>query len=241
RFADDVDALRGFLAGPVEFADGVRVVAQPAPGSGVEVWVHGSSAGESARLAGRLGLRFGANYHVAPSGVLAAVEEYRAHFTPSAELARPHVIVSVDVIVAPTDAEARRLAAGYAEWVLSIREGQGAVPYPAPERATPVEALAPEQAAAVQDRLDTRFVGSPATVVAQLETLQRASGADELLGTTITHDHARRVDSYRLLAEAWHSGAFSASEDDTWRRTVTPDDGRETSLVTTAERRPARA
>ncbi|MET4156731.1 LLM class flavin-dependent oxidoreductase [Agromyces sp. PvR057] len=215
RFADDVDALRDFFAGPVRFADdsrpdGVTVQAQPATGNAVELWVHGSSAGESARLAGRLGLRFGANYHVAPSGVLAAVAEYRAHFRPSAELDRPHTIVSVDVVVAPTDAEARRLASGYAEWVLSIREGQGAVPYPRPENATPDAELSSIELDAVQDRLDTRFVGSPASVVAQLETLQRATGADELLVTTITHDHEARVASYRLLAEAW-SAASSAS------------------------------
>lgn len=216
RFADDVDALRDFFAGPVRYADehrpdGVTVEAQPATGTPVELWVHGSSAGESARLAGRLGLRFGANYHVAPSGVLAAVAEYRAHFSPSAELARPHTIVSVDVVVAPTDAEARRLASGYAEWVLSIREGQGAVPYPSPESATPDEALSSIELDAVRDRLDTRFVGSPASVVAQLETLQRATGADELLVTTITHDHEARVASYRLLAEAWQADVPAAA------------------------------
>ena len=55
----------------------------------------------------------------------------------------------------------------------------------------------------MQDRLDTRFVGSPETVVGLLETLQRVTGADELLVTTITHDHEARVASYRLLAEAW--------------------------------------
>lgn len=215
RFADDVDALRDFFAGPVRFADdsrpdGVAVQAQPATGTPVELWVHGSSAGESARLAGRLGLRFGANYHVAPSGVLAAVAEYRAHFRPSAELERPHTIVSVDVVVAETDAEAQRLARGYAEWVLSIREGQGAVPYPSPERATPDAELSSIELDAVQDRLDTRFVGSAASVVAQLETLQRATGADELLVTTITHDHEARVASYRLLAEAWNDVAAPA-------------------------------
>ncbi|MGI9823737.1 LLM class flavin-dependent oxidoreductase [Agromyces sp. Marseille-Q5079] len=218
RFADDVDALRDFFAGPVRYADdsrpgGVTVDAQPATGNPVELWVHGSSAGESARLAGRLGLRFGANYHVAPSGVLAAVAEYREHFRPSTELERPHTIVSVDVVVAPTDAEARRLASGYAEWVLSIREGQGAVPYPSPEQATPDAELSSAALDAVQDRLDTRFVGSPASVVAQLETLQRATGADELLVTTITHDHEARVASYRLLAEAWHAASPAVGED----------------------------
>ncbi|WP_067872720.1 LLM class flavin-dependent oxidoreductase [Agromyces aureus] len=226
RFADDVDALRAFFAGPVRFADdsrpdGVTVQAQPATGTPVELWVHGSSAGESARLAGRLGLRFGANYHVAPSGVLAAVAEYRAHFFPSAELEAPHTIVSVDVVVAETDAEAQRLARGYAEWVLSIREGQGAVPYPRPEHATPDAELSSIELDAVQDRLDTRFVGSAATVVAHLETLQRATGADELLVTTITHDHEARVASYRLLAAAWGDVAAPAGgEDRTAERAV---------------------
>ena len=208
EFADDVDALRAFLTGGY-VGDGIPITVQPAEGSDVQLWVHGSTAGESARLAGRLGLRFGANYHVAPSGVLESVAEYRAHFRPSAQLERPHVIVSVDVVVAETDAEARRLAAGYAEWVLSIREGQGAVRFPRPEEATPDDRLDHAQLAAVQDRLDTRFVGSPETVVGLLETLQRATGADELLVTTITHDHPRRVDSYRLLAEAWQRPTYT--------------------------------
>lgn len=202
RFADTVDDLRRFFAGDY-VGDGIPVSVQPAEGSDVQVWVHGSSAGESARLAGRLGLRFGANYHVAPSGVLESLAKYRAHFQPSDELDRPHTIVSVDVIVAESDAAAERLAAGYAEWVLSIREGRGAVPYPRPEDATADADLRPDELAAVQDRLDTRFVGSPEAVVRRLETLQRATGADELLVTTITHDHEARVASYRLLAEAW--------------------------------------
>uniref|UniRef100_UPI0013598DEE LLM class flavin-dependent oxidoreductase n=1 Tax=Agromyces humi TaxID=1766800 RepID=UPI0013598DEE len=196
-------SLRPTTRGGGYVGDGIPVTVQPAEGSGVQVWIHGSTAGESARIAGRLGLRYGANYHVAPSGVIESLAEYRAHFQPSAELERPHTIVSVDVVVAETDAAARRLAAGYAEWVLSIREGQGAVPYPSPEHALPDAELGAIELAAVQDRLDTRFVGSPETVVGLLETLQRVTGADELLVTTITHDHEARVASYRLLAEAW--------------------------------------
>ena len=57
--------------------------------------------------------------------------------------------------------------------------------------------------ALVADRVDTQFVGSPGTVADQLEQLQDATGADELIITTITHDHADRVRSYRLLAEEW--------------------------------------
>ena len=46
-------------------------------------------------------------------------------------------------------------------------------------------------------------MGTPQRVADQLEQLQEATGADELLITTITHGHADRVRSYQLLAEEW--------------------------------------
>jgi alkanesulfonate monooxygenase SsuD/methylene tetrahydromethanopterin reductase-like flavin-dependent oxidoreductase (luciferase family) len=51
--------------------------------------------------------------------------------------------------------------------------------------------------------VDTQFVGSPGQVAEKLEQLRDATEADELLITTITHDHADRVRSYQLLAEEW--------------------------------------
>jgi alkanesulfonate monooxygenase SsuD/methylene tetrahydromethanopterin reductase-like flavin-dependent oxidoreductase (luciferase family) len=56
----------------------------------------------------------------------------------------------------------------------------------------------------VADRVDTQFVGSPQQVAGQLELLRDATGADELIVTTITHDHADRVRSHELLAEEWN-------------------------------------
>lgn len=55
----------------------------------------------------------------------------------------------------------------------------------------------------VADRTETQFVGSPASVADQLEVLRDATGADELLITTITHEHADRVRGYELLAREW--------------------------------------
>ena len=57
------------------------------------------------------------------------------------------------------------------------------------------------------DRVDTQIAGSPETVVRQLTTLRNATGADELLITTITHNHVDRVHSYELLAKAWGSAS----------------------------------
>jgi alkanesulfonate monooxygenase SsuD/methylene tetrahydromethanopterin reductase-like flavin-dependent oxidoreductase (luciferase family) len=201
RFEQDVHDILALIAGTYVAPEGVPIHATPAEGQDIQVWLHGSTAGISAELAGRLGLPFGANFHVAGSFVLDAVEAYRRAFRPGA-LAEPHVIVSADVLVADTSAEAERIGRGYAEWVHSIRAGQGAIAYPHPD-----DALAAPYPAdlleVVGDRLDTRFAGDAETVVERLDTLQRVTGADELLLTTITHDPADRTRSFALLADAW--------------------------------------
>jgi len=48
-----------------------------------------SSGGESATVAGNRGLRFAANYHVAPAAVLEATDAYRLRSDPRPELDRP--------------------------------------------------------------------------------------------------------------------------------------------------------
>ncbi len=47
--------------------------------------------------------------------------------------------------------------------------------------------------------------------VERLAALRRVSGADELLVTSITHRHADRLESHRLLAEAWGLRAARAA------------------------------
>jgi len=202
-YGDQLAVILDLLSGKYSAANGTALsVPAGEPGRQPQVWILGSSGGISAQLAGRRGLRFAANYHVAPANVLEAVDAYRAAFTPSADLDRPYVLVSADVVVGRADAHAAELAAGYPLWVRSIRSGEGAIPFPSAAEAAGWQWTDSERAL-VADRVDTQFVGSPATVVAQLETLQRATGADELLITTITHDHQDRVASYELLAQTW--------------------------------------
>ena len=52
-----------------------------------------------------------------------------------ADLDRPYVSVSADVVVAEDEAAARELAAGYGPWVRSIRSGEGAIQFPTPAQA----------------------------------------------------------------------------------------------------------
>ncbi|MEV8317841.1 LLM class flavin-dependent oxidoreductase [Streptomyces sp. NPDC059900] len=201
-YGEQVDDILALLAGTYRSADGIEAHVVPGEGAGIQVWILGSSGGQSADVAGRGGLPFAANYHVSPGTVLEAVDGYRAAFKPSDVLDKPYVSVSADVVVAEDDETARELAAGYGPWVRSIRTAEGAIQYPTPAQAR-AHVWTDADRALVQDRTETQFTGSPGRVADLLEQLQEATGADELLITTITHGHADRVRSYELLAQEW--------------------------------------
>jgi alkanesulfonate monooxygenase SsuD/methylene tetrahydromethanopterin reductase-like flavin-dependent oxidoreductase (luciferase family) len=204
EYGELVEDILGLLDGSYRSRDGLDPRPVPGAGAQVEPWILGSSPGESANVAGRLGVRFAASYHISPASALSAADAYRDAFVPSSTLERPYVAVSADVVVAPDDEKARHLAAGYAHWVRSIRRGEGAVPFPSPAEAVDHK-WTPEDEALVHDRVASQFVGSPATVVKGLERLQEAAQADEIIVTTITHSHHDRVRSFALLANEWGS------------------------------------
>jgi alkanesulfonate monooxygenase SsuD/methylene tetrahydromethanopterin reductase-like flavin-dependent oxidoreductase (luciferase family) len=109
-------------------------------------------------------------------------------------------VLSADVVVADDSATAKHLASSYGQWVYSIRAGGGAIPYPDPDDCAP---LTDEQLAVVIDRVATQFVGNPDEVAERLETLQRATGADELVVTSVTHRQEDRLRSHELIAKRW--------------------------------------
>ncbi len=220
-FRDELELVLGLRAGTYRDADGHLYPSPPVEGASWEPWVLASSAGESARVAGELGLPVAANFHVSPATTLDTIAAYRAAFRPGV-LAEPYVIVSADVLVADTAQRARDLARPFADWVLSIRTGSdGAIAYPQPSGAASWEDRPQAERDLVSDRVDTRIVGDPETVVARLETLQRVTGADELLVTTEAHDPADARRSFELLAQHWFA-ATTATADVTTPTSATP-------------------
>jgi luciferase family oxidoreductase group 1 len=202
NYTEQVGDVLALIAGTYRSADGQEAHVVPGEGAALQIWILGSSGGESAEVGGQQGLRFAANYHVSPATVLEAVDGYRAAFKASADLDRPYVSVSADVVVADDEARARELATGYGLWVRSIRTAEGAIQFPTPEEARRYQWTDADRAM-VADRVDTQFAGTPRQVADQLERLRDATEADELIITTITHDHADRVRSYQLLADEW--------------------------------------
>jgi alkanesulfonate monooxygenase SsuD/methylene tetrahydromethanopterin reductase-like flavin-dependent oxidoreductase (luciferase family) len=198
-FAEQVDDILAMLHGCYRVKE-YDVHAVPGERSGLIPWVFGSSKGQSAQVAGARGLPFVASYHITPGTALEAIDAYRAAFRPSAQLQEPYLVVSADIVVADDTATAQHLASTYGHWVHSIRAGGGAAPYPDPDTAGP---LTEEQQKVVKDRTATQFVGDPDVVAERLATLQRVTGADELVITSVTHRHADRLRSHELIAKRW--------------------------------------
>jgi luciferase family oxidoreductase group 1 len=177
----------------------VRVV--PAGVTLPPIWLLGSS-GASARFAGSLGLGYAFARHFSPAPPEPAIRAYRDAFRPSEQFPRSHVVLGVSVICAETDEEADYLARTVdLVWVRYQRGEFAALPTPEDATAYPYTA---QDLATVQSNRAKHFIGSPARVAAQIRDLIASTGADEIMVTTMVHDHAARLRSYELLA---HAGA----------------------------------
>jgi luciferase family oxidoreductase group 1 len=199
-FPELVDELRAYFKAPSE-SRRAAVRAIPGEGLNIPIWLLGSS-GFSAKLAAQLGLPFAFASHFAPEYILTALELYRSHFRPSEALSAPYAMIGVNVIAADTTAEARRLATSQHQQFLNIirgRTGQLSPPLDEEEMDTLWSA---HEKAYVHQMLRYSAVGDPAAVREKLQGFLNETGADELIVTAQIYDHAARLRSYELLAEA---------------------------------------
>ena len=164
------------------------------------VWLLGSS-GASARFAGGLGLGYSFAKHFSDAPAAPPLAAYREAFRPSEQFPRPHAILAVSVVCAPTDEEADFLAGSLDLSWLRFRRNQFG-PVPTPEEAAAYQFDAAERAF-VSDNRRKHVVGAPATVKRQLEELVSSTGADELMVTSMVHAPESRSRSFELLAGAW--------------------------------------
>jgi luciferase family oxidoreductase group 1 len=196
RFPDDVRELQGYFRPP---QPGQAVRAVPGAGLDVPIWLLGSSL-FSAQLAADLGLPFAFASHFAPELMFAAMDLYRRDFRPSAQLDRPYVMLGVNVYAADTDEEAQRLFTSVQQAFINLQRGR---PGPLPPPVDSMEGILTElEATALERRLACSVIGSPDVVRQGIADLARMTGADELIATAMIHDHAARVRSFEILADA---------------------------------------
>jgi luciferase family oxidoreductase group 1 len=196
HFPQDVLELQAFLAaaGPDQ-----RIQAVPAAGTNVPLWILGSS-NFGAMLAAELGLPYAFASHFAPELLIPALQIYRTAFQPSEQLGRPYAMVGVNIIAAPTDSEAQRLATRQQMSFASIFRGERGLSQP------PIDDIetfwSPTEKAQAMRMLARSIVGSPETVRDGIAKLVAETDADELIVVSDVYDHALRLRSFKLIADA---------------------------------------
>jgi luciferase family oxidoreductase group 1 len=196
NFPQDVLELQAFLApaGPNQ-----RIQAVPAAGTEVPLWILGSS-NFGAMVAAELGLPYAFASHFAPEHLLAALEIYRARFKPSEQLDRPYAMVGVNIIASETDDAARRLATTQQMSFTNMFRGTRGLSQP------PIDDIetywSPSEKLQVQRMLARSITGSVQTVRAGIDALVQETRADELIVVSDVYDHATRLRSFELIAEA---------------------------------------
>jgi luciferase family oxidoreductase group 1 len=193
EFPRDVVELMDFMS------DSPRQSIRAVPGTGakVPVWILGSSL-FGAQLAAMLGLPFAFASHFAPQQLMQALEVYRGNFKPSAQLARPYVMLGFNVFAADTDEEAQVRATSMQQAFVNLRSGRPSrLPPPLPGYR---EKAGPAERALLDSVLSCAAIGSPPTVRETVKAFVERTGADELMIACNMFEHRARLRSYEIAS-----------------------------------------
>src|SRR5688572_22566188 len=204
--ADVAELLRYFEPA----SEGQPVQAVPGAGIEIEPWILGSSL-FGAQLAAALGLPYAFASHFAPAALGDALAIYRERFRPSARLARPHVMLALNVVAADTDDEARRLFTTQQQAFVNLRRGRPGLVPPPLDSADAIDGYCtPDERRGVDAALACAVVGAPDTVRAGMHAFVQAHRPDELLLTADVFDHAARLRSFAMAIRAFHGPSTEA-------------------------------
>ncbi|MCM5662409.1 LLM class flavin-dependent oxidoreductase [Galbibacter mesophilus] len=194
-FPNDIEELQRYFS--VENEDS-RVRAIPGEGLEVPIYLLGSST-FSASLAAKKGLPYAFASHFAPAQLFNALDIYNNEFNASDKLEKPYSMACVNVIIADTDEEAKRLATSLYQFAMGVVTN---IRRPLPP---PVDSMddiwTPEQEAAIKNMMYFTFVGSKKTVDNELSKFVNATQVNEIIAVSYIYDHDARLKSYELLSE----------------------------------------
>jgi luciferase family oxidoreductase group 1 len=194
EFPRDLAELMAFLRTP---RPDQAIKAVPGAGANVPIWILGSSL-FGAQVAAAFGLPFSFASHFAPAQLMEAIAIYRERFEPSEQLAKPYVMLGVNVVAAGTDDEARFLASSGRQAFTMLRQGH---PIPLPPPSKEWEKPPVPEGSDVDRVFRASVVGSPETVRQRLDEFVERTGADELIIATQIFDHEARLRSYEIAAD----------------------------------------
>ncbi len=199
QFPQDVQELQHYF-GPVQPNQAVKAI----PGAGLEVpiWILGSSL-YGAQLAAHFGLPYAFASHFAPDDLFDALRTYKSLFKPSAQLAKPHAMIGVNIVAADSDEQAQHLFTTQQQHFTRMRRNtRGQLPPPIDD----IDAFwSPQERSAVTAQLSCSVVGSPDTIARGLSQLLEKTGANELMMTGQIFDHPARLHSFEIAAQVMNT------------------------------------
>ncbi|RKP58015.1 LLM class flavin-dependent oxidoreductase [Cohnella endophytica] len=165
-----------------------------------ELWLLGSSDG-SARIAAQQGTAYAFAQFFGAAGD-EPLHLYHAYFKPSAYEPWPRALAAVMVICSESEEEARMLAKSNELFFLKLLSGQemGFLPSVKTASEYPYSAMEIQMIEQMRAR---RFIGTPGQVKEGLRRYAERMHLDELMIVSHIHDFDKRVESYRLIAEAF--------------------------------------
>ena len=170
-----------------------------------EPWALGSSP-SSAKIAGKLGLRYCFAAFIRPMFATRAFEEYRRHFEPSPTGAGPDEptgMIAVNAVCAKTDEATARLRASAEASYARMKRGVAGT---TPSVETAIDELGgvpdPTPETLDDDEWPRSISGDPQTMAGLLEQLADRVGVDEVMVQNIVPDHDELLRSHELLADA---------------------------------------
>ncbi|GEQ86440.1 luciferase-like monooxygenase [Patiriisocius marinistellae] len=175
-----------------------KVRATVAEGVAVPVYILGSST-DSAHLAAKKGLPYAFASHFATTHLWDAIEIYRKEFKPSSVLKKPYVMAGVNIIIADTDEEAKRISTSLIRMIVGIFTGKRDFVQPPVDMTDELKGIM--QHPQVHQMLKYSFIGSKKTVKIQVKEFIEKTKADELIAVTNIYDVNDKIKSYKLFAE----------------------------------------
>jgi len=128
-----------------------------------------------------------------------AVEIYRARFRPGVTAAS-RFMLAVNLFAAETDEAAHLLRSSMVQGFINLRRGKaGPLPPPCADLST---VASPAEIAMAERALRVVAVGSPSSVEVRLRGYIETFQPDEIILTGHIFDHAARLNSFRIGAEA---------------------------------------
>jgi len=197
-FVDQADQLAGFFHDTCKQAFATPLITSAPP-----IWLlsAGSNA-SSGKLAAEKGMGLAVALFINPEASAEAVRYYKQNFRPSKEVPEPRVMIAINAVVAATR-EKLQEQKKTSDFLRIMRDsGRYPASVPAPEAIKNVQFGANEEKhlARIANR---EVVGLPGEAKKLILERAKTYEADEVMLTMITHQLSDKIESYRLLAEAF--------------------------------------